>query len=110
MIQTISKQSIPRIQDPRIDSPDIKVIYPSEEEPQTLPQNEPVKVQSTTNDSTQAATDVESSQDTSPSTTDTEITPAPTWKDTLKEHTNLFLIVGGICLLVGMLIGKNFKS
>lgn len=99
--------------DPRIISPDIKVIYPSD----TL-KDAPVSEQQTTEPVAQVLptaplstieTPKESAVITKETTTPTATEPAkvPTWKDTLKEHAVLFIAVALISVGIGVLIGKK---
>ncbi len=100
--------------DPRIVSPEIKVIYPSESAqkdlqisevestpptPQVLPTAPPPEIVPT-KEST-----LVTQQTTTPQTT----IPAKvsTWKDTLKEHAGLFIAVALISIGIGFIIGKK---
>jgi hypothetical protein len=103
--------------DPRIISPEIKVIYPSDTlkdqtvsevqttapTPQVLPVANP-----TTTVPTKESTTV--TTETTPNTTtpvSVEPPKKPTWKDTLKEHAGLFIAVALISVGIGFLIGKK---
>ncbi|MNU67058.1 hypothetical protein D3C71_563890 [compost metagenome] len=103
---------------PRIISPEIKVIYPSDTlkdqvvsevqttapTPQVLPlANEPTTVP------TKEGT-VVTPTGTTPSTTAPATVETPkktTWTNTLKEHAGLFIAVALISIGIGVLIGKK---
>lgn len=105
--------------DPRIISPDIKVIYPSENvqkdlavsEVQTTastPQVLPLAPEQTAVPTKESAVVTTSSQVPSSTTPQTIETPKKTtWKDTLKEHAGLFIAVALISIGIGFLIGKK---
>ncbi len=107
-----------KLSDPRIISPQIKVIYPSENvqkdlavsEVQTTaptPQVLPTAPAQTTTVPTKESTTVTESS-TPPSTTQTVETPKkPKWLDTMKENAGLFIAVALISVGVGILIGKK---
>lgn len=103
-----------RTSDPRIVSPEIKVVYPSARvekdlsvselqttapAPQVLP-TAPAPVTAPTKESTTVT------QETTTPTTN-EAPKASTWKDTLKEHAQLFIAVALISVGIGILIGKK---
>jgi hypothetical protein len=105
--------------DPRIISPDIKVIYPSENAqkdlavsevqttaptPQVLP-TATVTAPLPTKESTGVTTEQTPPPETTPSTT--EPPKVSSWKDTLKEHAGLFIAVALISVGIGFLIGKK---
>lgn len=105
--------------DPRIISPEIKVIYPSDTlkdqpvsevqttapTPQVLPlANEP------TTAPTKEGTAVTPTVTTTPNTTapaTVEIPKKTTWTNTLREHAGLFIAVALISIGIGILIGKK---
>lgn len=107
-----------KLSDPRIISPQIKVIYPSENvqkdlavsevqttapTPQVLPT---APVQTTTVPTKESTTVTESSIP--PSTAQTVETPKkPKWLETMKENAGLFIAVALISVGVGLLIGKK---
>lgn len=100
--------------DPRIISPDIKVIYPSESGQKDLQISEqettaPVAQVLPTAPLSTIETPKESTVITKETTTltATEPTKIPTWKDTLKEHAVLFIAVALISVGIGVLIGKK---
>lgn len=103
--------------DPRIISPDIKVIYPSDTE-----KDLPVSEQQTTAPAAQVLPQAPATSETIPTKESTAVvtqettTPAPTtaeppkkstWKDALKEHAGLFIAVALISIGIGFLIGKK---
>jgi hypothetical protein len=100
--------------DPRIISPDIKVIYPSE----SIQKDLEISEQQTTAPLAQVLptaplstieTPKESTiiiKETPPPTT-TEPAKVPTWKDTIKENAVLFIAVALISVGIGVLIGKK---
>lgn len=103
--------------DPRIMSPDIKVIYPSGSESQqkdlSIPEEQstaPVAqvlptAPLSTFETTKESEVIIEEKTVSPTT---EQTPkVPTWKDTLKEHAGLFIAVALISVGIGVLIGKK---
>ncbi|TSJ41269.1 hypothetical protein [Fluviicola chungangensis] len=108
-----------KLSDPRIISPQIKVIYPSENvqkdlavsevqttapTPQVLP---PVTPTQTTTVPTKESTIVTESS-TPPTATQTVETPKkPKWLETIKENAGLFLAVALISVGVGIFIGKK---
>lgn len=112
-----SKQS-----DPRIISPQIKVVYPSQSTekdlpvsseqttapaPQVLPTQTtpaPVTVKETVSQETTATTTA-----TPPPTATVNAEPAKpsTWKDALREHTTLFIAIALLSIGIGILIGKK---
>ncbi len=107
-----------KLSDPRIVSPQIKVIYPSQNTeknletpetttspiPQVLPTvTPPVPV-------TTKETPIVSTVVTEPATTVTNpVTPvkSSTWIDTLKDHSHLFIAVALISIGIGIIIGKK---
>ena len=104
--------------DPRIISPNIKVIYPSD----TVKEAPVIEVQSTAPVAqvlpqitatspepvpTKEGTVTVIEQTTTPPTITTEPTKKPNWKDTLKEHAGLFIVVALISIGIGFLIGKK---
>lgn len=104
--------------DPRIMSPDIKVIYPSESEQKDLQVSE----QQTTAPIAQVLptsplSEIEAGKASTvvtPKTSTTETTSPeapspklPIWKETLKEHAGLFIAVALISVGIGVLIGKK---
>lgn len=107
-----------KLSDPRIISPQIKVIYPSENvqkdlavsevqttapTPQVLPT---APVQTTIVPTKESTTVTESS--TPPSTAQTVEAPKkPKWLETMKENAGLFIAVALISVGVGLLIGKK---
>ncbi len=100
--------------DPRIISPDIKVIYPSESGQKDLQISEqettaPVAQVLPTAPLSTIETPKESTVITKETTTPTATEPAkiPTWKDALKEHAVLFIAVALISVGIGVLIGKK---
>lgn len=108
-----------KLSDPRIISPQIKVIYPSENvqkdlavsevqptapTPQVLPTVTPT--QTVTVPTKESTLVIDSS--TTPSTTPTVETPKkPKWLETMKENAGLFIAVALISVGVGLLIGKK---
>ncbi len=108
-----------KLSDPRIISPQIKVIYPSENvqkdlavsevqvnapTPQVLPTVTPT--QTATVSTKESTTVLESS--TPPTATQTAETPKkPKWLETIKENAGLFLAVALISVGVGIFIGKK---
>lgn len=108
-----------KLSDPRIISPQIKVIYPSENvqkdlavsevqttapTPQVLPTVTPTQ---TTTVPTKESTIVTESS-TPPSTTQTVETPKkPKWLETITENAGLFIAVALISVGVGIFIGKK---
>lgn len=109
--------------DPRIMSPDIKVIYPSESATKELQISEqqttaPVAQVLPTSPLSEIEAIKESKVITqeipipaTPPQTTTSVTPESTkvssWKDTLKEHAGLFIAVALISIGIGVLIGKK---
>lgn len=100
--------------DPRIISPDIKVIYPSGNGQKDLQVSEqqittPVAQVLPTAPLSTIETPKESPVITKETTTPIATVPAkvPSWKDTLKEHAVLFIAVGLISVGIGVLIGKK---
>lgn len=109
--------------DPRIVSPQIKVIFPSQntekdlkiaEEhpkntaqiPQTLPTASEPQI-TETKESTVVGT-VKPEQTTSIATPEPTVTKkASSWIDTLKDHAGLFIAVALISVGIGILIGKK---
>lgn len=107
-----------KLSDPRIISPQIKVIYPSENvqkdlavsEVQTTaptPQVLPTAPEQTTPVLTKESTTVLESS-TPPTATQTVETPKkPKWLETITENAGLFLAVALISVGVGIFIGKK---
>jgi hypothetical protein len=106
--------------DPRIISPDIKVIYPSDtvkdapvSEVQTTAPVAQVLPQATATTTalepvpTKEGTVTVTQQTTTTPTTTAEPPKKNTWKDTLKEHAGLFIAVALISIGIGFLIGKK---
>jgi hypothetical protein len=104
--------------DPRIVSPDIKVIYPSEsahkdlliaEQQTTAPVAQVLPTAPLSTIETPKETTTESTLITKETTTPPATEPAKvsTWKDTLKEHAVLFIAVALISVGIGVLIGKK---
>ncbi|MNJ85725.1 hypothetical protein D3C87_32040 [compost metagenome] len=103
--------------DPRIISPDIKVIYPSDTEKDlpvsdqqtTAPVAQVLPQAPTTPETvpTKESTVVVTQQTTTPAPTTAEPPKKSTWKDTLKEHAGLFIAVALISIGIGFLIGKK---
>jgi hypothetical protein len=104
--------------DPRIVSPDIKVIYPSEsaqkdlqisEQQTTAPVAQVLPTAPLSTIETPKETTTESTAVTKETTTPPATEPAKvsTWKDTLKEHAVLFIAVALISVGIGVLIGKK---
>lgn len=108
--------------DPRIDSPEIKVIYPSDvsvtkeaesENQSTAPIKHVLPTATETTVSETPATVNTTPEIKTPVTADpnTEVVKAPTWLDHVKEYKGLFIIVGllsgGLGLLLGILITKK---
>ena len=108
-----------KMSDPRIISPQIKVIYPSENvqkdlavsevqttapTPQVLPTVTPTQTATVQTKESTLVTD----SSTVPSTTQTVETPKkPKWLETMKENAGLFIAVALISVGVGLLIGKK---
>ena len=108
-----------KMSDPRIISPQIKVIYPSENvqkdlavsevqttapTPQVLPTVTPTQTATVQTKESTLVTD----SSTVPSTTQTVETPKkPKWLETMKENAGLFIAVALISVGVGILIGKK---
>lgn len=101
--------------DPRIMSPDIKVIYPSESEQKDLQVSEqqttapiaqvlPTSPLSEIEESTAVTSKTSTTETTSPEAPSPKL---PTWKETLKEHAGLFIAVALISVGIGVLIGKK---
>lgn len=108
--------------DPRINSPEIKVVYPSdvsmtkeaESENQSTAPIKHVLPTSTETTVSETPSNVNITPEIkTPVTADTnsDVVKAPTWLDHVKEHTGLFIIVGllsgGLGLLLGILITKK---
>ncbi len=99
--------------DPRIDSPQIQVIYPSE----TAPVKDAVSSASLSPVTTTHAPALPLSQSEdkileNPSVIETqpknEVPPAvQTWVDVLKQNATLFIVVSLITLVAGIFIGKK---
>lgn len=111
-----------KLSDPRIISPDIKVIYPSQgaekdlsvsdqqttpPTAQTLP-TQTVPVTQTTKETVSTPPSSTAMQTVTETTTaSAEPAKLSTWKETLKEHAQLFLVVALISVGIGILIGKK---
>ena len=107
-----------KISDPRIISPEIKVVYPSDTlkdqavsevqttapTPQVLPIANPT-ITVPTKEGTAVTTDTTTPSTTTPATV--EPPKKPTWKDILKENAGLFIAVALISVGIGVLIGKK---
>jgi hypothetical protein len=100
--------------DPRIISPDIKVIYPSEttsndaqvpEQQTTAPVAQVLPTSPTPAIVPTKEGTIVTQETTAPITA--EIPKVSTWKDTLKEHAGLFIAVALISIGIGFLIGKK---
>lgn len=106
--------------DPRIDSPEIKIVYPSADK--NVPQASegvlkstvaaPTATTETPQSSPQLATEILAAV---PKTTPAvevsqpETITAPTWLDIVKQNAGLFLLCAAISLGIGILIGKKLK-
>lgn len=101
--------------DPRIISPEIKVIYPSENVQKDLAVSEvqttaptPQVLPTTTTSSTAPTKEVAVvKEETLTPSTSTETPKKPNWKDIMKEHAGLFIAVALISVGIGFLIGKK---
>lgn len=104
--------------DPRIISPEIKVVYPSGSVHKDLQITEPqttTSVAEVLSASSPQTTEVlkeipaVTTQTTAPQVISevTEKPKTPTLKDTLKEHAGLFIAVALISVGIGLLIGKK---
>lgn len=109
--------------DPRIDSPEIKVVYPSdvsitkeaesENQTQTAPIKHVLPTSTETTVSETPATVNTTPEIKTPEIVDpnTNLVKSPTWLDHVKEHAGLFIITsllaGGLGLLLGILITKK---
>lgn len=94
--------------DPRIDSPQIKVVYPTKELPLETEQTEPLVPQ----------TQPKAPATVIPKTTDAVQTQSPiaigephvcklSFQDAVKAHSTVFILVGLGILALGFIIGKN---
>lgn len=109
--------------DPRIDSPVIKVVYPSDvsitkeapvsENQTTAPIKQVLPTATETTVSETPPTVNVTPEIKTPETVDTNnnLVKAPTWLDHVKEHAGLFIIAGllsgGLGILLGILISKK---
>lgn len=107
-----------KLSDPRIISPQIKVIYPSQNTEKTLetpettnpPIPQVLPTVATPVPVTTKETPIVSSVVTEPLTTiASPVTPVKpsTWIDTLKDHSQLFIAVALISIGIGIIIGKK---
>jgi hypothetical protein len=94
-------------EDPRIDSPQIKVVYPSQ--PKTLEETPAQPVASTVTPPPPAA---QAEIPAAKTTNDQEQNaPAKTgWLDAIKQNAGVFALIGLALLGIGFLIGKNKAS
>lgn len=92
--------------DPRIDSPNIKVVYPTKELPLETEQTEPLAPQ----------TQPKAPSTVIPKTTDTDQVQTQSvephvcklsFQDAVKAHSTAFILVGLGILALGFIIGKN---
>lgn len=96
--------------DPRIVSPEIKVVYPSENMEKDLetPTVPPVaQVLSPAVFPTMESTAITEQHTSAPQAAESESKKSPTWKDTIQEHSRLFIAVALISAGIGYLIGKK---
>lgn len=94
--------------DPRIDSPQIKVVYPAPamilkdlpEEDAATPPTAPVQATAPAQQEAPAAQTAGTSASASTS-------PVQSWQDTIKQNPMLFAIIGLLALGIGFILGKN---
>ncbi len=93
--------------DPRIDSPQIKVVYPAVLK--DLPAEEPSVQPSPPTEPPAPVPQVTPAPQTANAAPSTNATPAPSvgWKEVIKQNSMLFIIVGLLGLGLGFLLGKN---
>ncbi len=90
--------------DPRIDSPHIKVMYPTEEQTSetTAPEDSPLHMQ------TKSADTASQQTSDSPQTNSAEPhTCKLSFQDAVKAHQVAFILIGLGILALGFIIGKN---
>lgn len=101
MNQRIKNPDLKPVQsDPRIDSPTIKVIYPSNDEPVI----EPKPVQ-TMNEQAKVKEEVKSEM--TQTTTNEVHSCTLSFQDAIKQHSVGFMLLGLGVLTLGILLGKN---
>lgn len=107
VIQNNTKE-LPKERDPRIESPNVRVVYPSDDNilksggALSLDQELPTKPQPATQQQNPVAT-------TSSTTTNSQQahTCTLTWLEALKQHSTFFLVASVLLIGLGFLIGKS---
>ena len=93
--------------DPRIDSPQIKVVYPAPPMIlKDLPEQEPTPPPTTPTQQT-APVQQETPVGQTTANTTNNTNPAQNWQETIKQNSMLFIIVGLLALGLGFILGKN---
>lgn len=108
-METGTNKGVKLSADPRIDSPVVRVVYPSEPVALSESVKTPVETPQTEPAPTEQVLKTTASEPSTP--TDPAPSPQPmtlgSWLEVIKNNATVFLSVGLICLAIGYLIGKN---